>query len=69
MPFSGDPERLVTLADAAEELGVSVRTVRRWIGYGYLDGFRAGPRVVRVRAGDVNALLHRLPGGYDGEDE
>jgi excisionase family DNA binding protein len=64
MPFSGDPSRLVTLAEAADALGVSVRTVRRFIGYGYLEGFRVGPRAVRVRAGDVNRLVRRLPDGY-----
>lgn len=65
-PFSGDPNRLVTLASAAEELQVSVRTVRRFIGYGYVEAYRIGPRAIRLRAGDVNGLLHRLPGGYDG---
>jgi len=73
VPISGDPGRLVTLAVAAEALGVSVRTVRRFIGYGYLEGYRVGPRAVRVRAGDVNALVRRLPVGYEhddaGEDE
>lgn len=71
MPVSGEDEPdtdWVTLAAAADTLGVSVRTVRRWISYGYLDGFRAGPRVVRVRAADVDRLLHRLPSGYGGTD-
>lgn len=68
-PISGDPSRLVTLSDAAETLGVSVRTIRRFIDYGYVEAYRVGPRVIRLRAGDVNGLLHRLPGGYaDGGD-
>jgi excisionase family DNA binding protein len=59
---------LITLADAAASLGVSVRTVRRFIGYGYLEGYRVGPRVIRVRAGDVAALVQRLPDGYEPGD-
>lgn len=64
MASSGGSGRLVTLADAAHTLGVSVRTVRRFIEYGYLKGFRVGPRSIRVRAADVDGLLRRLPGGY-----
>lgn len=68
-PFDGNPARLVSLQDAADALGVSTRTVRRFIGYGYLEGFRVGPRAVRVRAGDVNRLARRLPDGYDGDGD
>ena len=63
-----DPARLITLAAAAESLGVSVRTVRRFIGYGYLEGYRVGPRAIRVRAGDVAALVKRMPDGYAGDE-
>lgn len=63
-----DPGQLVTLHTAAATLGVSVRTVRRWIGYGYLEGYRVGPRALRVRAGDVAALAHRLPDPYADTD-
>jgi excisionase family DNA binding protein len=59
----GDPARLVTLRVAADTLGVSVRTVRRFIVYGYLRGYRVGPRSLRVRAGDVEAMAKRLPDG------
>jgi excisionase family DNA binding protein len=69
VPFTGDLNRLVTLSDAARCLAVSVRSVRRFIDYGYLEGYRVGPRAIRVQAGAVNALLTRMPGGYaDGGD-
>ena len=63
---SANTDGLITLADAAERLGVSVRTVRRLIGYGYLPGYRIGPRVLRVHRDDVEAAVRRLPGRYDG---
>lgn len=77
MPNDDQPEptapdnggRLVTLADAAETLGVSVRTVRRLIAHGYLEGYRVGPRAIRVRAADVEAVLTRMPEGYAGGED
>jgi len=59
-----DGGRLVTLAEAADALSVSVRTVRRLIQYGYLEGYRVGPRAIRVHEDDVTAVLRRMPGGY-----
>jgi len=52
---------LITLAEAARRLSLSVRTVRRMIGYGYLPGYRVGPRALRVHADDVDAAVKRLP--------
>jgi excisionase family DNA binding protein len=60
-----DHTKLITLAAAAERLSVSVRTVRRLIGYGYLPGYRVGPRAIRVHIDDVDAAVRRLPEGYD----
>lgn len=59
-----DGGRLVTLAEAASTLSVSVRTVRRLIQYGYLEGYRVGPRAIRVHADDVASVLRKMPGGY-----
>jgi excisionase family DNA binding protein len=61
----GGADKLITLAEAADRLSVSVRTVRRLIAYGYLAGYRVGPRVLRVHADDVAAAVRRLPPGYD----
>lgn len=63
-----DGGRLVTLADAAETLSVSVRTVRRLIAHGYLEGYRVGPRAIRVHERDVGAVLRRMPPGYGDGD-
>lgn len=58
--------RLLTLADAAQQLAVSVRTVRRLIRDGLLPCVRLGrgnPRVkgVRVRSDHVQAYIESLP--------
>jgi excisionase family DNA binding protein len=63
----GSADNLITLAEAAQRLHVSVRTVRRLIAYGYLPGYRVGPRVLRVHEDDVAAAVRRLPNGYDDE--
>ena len=67
-PLDGDPGRLVSLTDAAHALGVSTRTVRRFIEYGYVEAYRVGPRVIRLTAGDVNALIRHLPRVRDDDD-
>lgn len=48
--------RLVALAVAAEELSVSVKTVRRRIADGTVTGYRVG-RLIRV---DLEELRERL---------
>src|SRR4051812_6545917 len=60
-PLPGDPERLATLAEAADALGLHQRTVRRWIDYGLLPGYKVGLRAVRVRVADVNRLVTNMP--------
>jgi excisionase family DNA binding protein len=56
------------LAEAAATLSVSVRTVRRLIQHGYLEGYRVGPRAIRVHEGAVKRQLRRMPEGYPGGD-
>lgn len=67
-PTHGAPESdggLITLADAAVRLSVSVRTVRRLIQHGYLEGYKIpGGRAIRVHADDVARVLSRMPDGY-----
>ncbi|MBI4505056.1 MAG: helix-turn-helix domain-containing protein [Chloroflexi bacterium] len=50
---------LLTVAEAAELLKVSAVTLRRWLRQGRLPAYRLGPRQVRVRRGDLAALLVR----------
>jgi excisionase family DNA binding protein len=53
--------RWVSLADAAERVGVTTRTLRRWIAAGTLPASRVGPRLVRVNLDDLEALLRPIP--------
>ncbi|WP_415855351.1 helix-turn-helix domain-containing protein [Sinomonas sp. G460-2] len=48
--------RLASLADAAEQLGISVKTLRRRISDGTVRGYRVG-RLIRV---DPDELRERL---------
>lgn len=52
---------LVSLAVAAESLGVSVKTLRRRISDGTVHGYRVG-RLIRVDLDEVrNALVVEIP--------
>jgi excisionase family DNA binding protein len=54
--------RFFTVAEVAEIVGVSVRTVRRWIKSGELVAHHIGA-VVRIAEGDLRAFIagHRDP--------
>ena len=52
----------MTLAEGAARLGVSTRTLRRWVTTGRLPGYRTGPRLIRVASDDVDALQRKIPG-------
>lgn len=41
-------KKLVSISVAAAELGVSERTIRRYIAAGKLRGYRVGARLIRV---------------------
>ncbi len=61
--------KLVGLPEAAAELGVSTKTIRRWIASGGVTGYRAGPRLIRVDLVELDAMLSPIPtagGGSDG---
>lgn len=53
--------KLITIREAADFYGCSERSVRRYIAAGKLAAFRVGPRNIRVRSDDVEALLHAVP--------
>lgn len=48
---------LITPAQAAEELGVNVVTVRRWVAAGTLTGYRVGGRHIRIDRASLDELL------------
>jgi excisionase family DNA binding protein len=52
---SSEGPRWVSIPDAADLLGVSVKTVRRMIARGDLEAKRLGPRLIRINA---TALEH-----------
>lgn len=54
--MAGEDE-LLTRAEAAERLRVSVQTVRRLAESGHLEEVQVGLRAVRVRASSVDHLI------------
>lgn len=48
---------------AGERVGVSGRTVRRWIAAGYLKGYRIGPKLLRVKVAELDAMASGEPVG------
>lgn len=55
------PRRLISLADAADALAVSTKTVRRYIAAGELDAVRLGRRTIRVRVDSLDLLIDGHP--------
>ena len=48
---------LLTIAEAAKHLKVSTLTVHRWLKAGRLPAYHVGPKAVRIRRADLQALL------------
>lgn len=61
--MSTGPRKWVTLDDAAEQLLVSPRTVRRLIAEGKLPGYtvRGSRKLLRIDQADLDALMIRIP--------
>jgi excisionase family DNA binding protein len=53
----------IGIPDAATYLGVSEKTVRRLIRDDQLPAYRLGARVIKLKIGDVEALLVPISGG------
>ncbi len=53
--------QLLSIAQAAEILGLSTKTIRRRIAAGDLPAYRNGRRLIRVKASDLNRLFRRIP--------
>jgi len=47
----------VSLSEAAQILRVSEVTLRRWINHGRVRAYRFGPRRIRLRRADLEALV------------
>ena len=53
--------RLISLLEAAEILGVSVKSVRRYVAAGDLDAVRLGRRTIRIKADSLDRLIDAHP--------
>jgi len=51
----------LTIKQAAASKAVSTKTIRRWIALGLLPAERLGPRLIRIRAADLEAVGRRIP--------
>ena len=62
---------LLTLKQAAEELGVSARTVRRWVSFGRLRAVRLSRKSLRIHARDLDRFIEgcRGAGGQSGAED
>jgi len=47
----------LTYRQAAERVGMSVRTIRRWVHEGRIPVIRLGHRTAYVQAADIDAML------------
>jgi excisionase family DNA binding protein len=54
--------RYAKIADAAEYLGVTDRTIRQMIADGRITGYRSGSRLVRVDLNEVDAAMRPFGG-------
>ncbi len=60
MPADQAPQWL-TIKQAAERRQVCAKTLRRWISDGILPAERVGPRLIRIRADDLDAVGRPIP--------
>ena len=53
--------RFASIAEAADLVGASTKTIRRRIADGSLTGYRMGPRLIRVDLAELDAILSPIP--------
>lgn len=53
---------MLSMSETAHVLGLSERTVRRYIASGQLRAHRLGPRMIRVERESVSGLLRPIGG-------
>lgn len=60
-------KRMISLPEAAEELGTSLRTVRRLVSQGLLPAYKVGgSKLVRINSEDLAKVLKPVtPSGRD----
>lgn len=55
------PRHMAKLPAAAEQYGVSTKTLRRRIADGTITGHRLGKRIILVDLDELERVLHRIP--------
>lgn len=53
--------RWIDHATASERLGVSEKTLRRYVAEGKIPAYRMGARLLRYRADELDALMTPVP--------
>ncbi len=51
----------ISIAQAADAMGVCDKTVRRHIAAGRLRAYRCGKKLIRVRIEDIERLMREIP--------
>jgi excisionase family DNA binding protein len=64
---SADPAQLLTIRQAAEIMQCSTTTVRNRTREGSLKAVRMGPRMIRIRREDLDAILQPYGAGQAGQ--
>jgi excisionase family DNA binding protein len=59
----------LTVAQAAERLGVHASTIRRWIAAGILRAYRLGPKRIAVKQSDLGRVVVPRRGDANGVSE
>ena len=54
-------DRYITVKEAAVLAGREPQTIRRWFYEGRLTRYRVGPRAIRVRLSELEALITPVP--------
>lgn len=60
MPSNRTQRRMVTIAQAAEEYGVSAKTIRRYISAGRIEAYRFGPKLIRLDLDECDTALRPM---------
>lgn len=60
-PSSPQLVQWLTVNDVCEHLGITDKTLRRYIAAGKVPAYRMGGRLLRFNASDINALMEPVP--------
>ncbi|RPA12758.1 helix-turn-helix domain-containing protein [Gordonia sp. OPL2] len=53
----------VSITEAADYVGVSSKSIRRYISDGRLRAYRTGPKLLRIRMADLDSMVTGDPVG------